>query len=131
MARRTKAAEAAAKKAEEAQAAEATEEDAPVTSGDVFPAGIRESYERGTTEEGASFIDNGDPIATQLRGWELQDVAKLAADKCGQRTAQGWLDFYGKDREKQGKKPLNPGMVRMNLGNRIRAAIKKAEAVKS
>lgn len=127
MARQTAKAKAAAAAAEAAAAATTDEEEQePVKSGDVFPAGIRESYERGTTDEGAAFIDNGDPIAQQLRGWELMDVAKLAADKCGQRTAQGWLDHYGKDREAAGKKPLNAGMVRMNLGNRIRGAIKKA-----
>jgi hypothetical protein len=129
MAKRQTAADAATQAATDAQAAEATEEEeAPVTSGDVFPAGIRESYERGTTDDGASFIDNGDTIAQQLRGWELIDVAKEAAKRCGQRNAQGWLDFYGKDRTAAGKKPLNAGMVRMNLGNRIRAAMKKEAA---
>ena len=45
----------------------------------------------------------------------------MAAAVLGQRTAQGWLDFYTTDRVADGKNPLNPGMVRMNLGNRIRA----------
>lgn len=100
-----------------------------VTSGDVFPAGIRETYARGKTEEGAAFIDSGDELAVKLRGSELQEVAAMAAKVCGQRTAQGWLDHYGDDRLAEGKAPLNAGMVRMNLGNRIRAALKKeAEA---
>ena len=90
---------------------------------DVFPEGIRDTYDRGRTEDGTPFIDNGDPIATQLRGWSLEAVAKLAADKCGERNAKGWIAFYTTDRVK----PLNPGMVRMNLGNRIRAAIAKQE----
>ncbi len=97
--------------------------------GDVFPAGIRDSYERGKTEEGAVYIDCGDNLAEQLRGSELQDVAKMAAKVCGKRSAQGWIDLYTTEREMDGKAALNPGMVRMNLGNRIRAAIKKqAEA---
>lgn len=97
-----------------------------VTSGDVFPAGIRETYARGKTEEGASYIDSGDALATKLRGAELSEVAKMAAEVCGQRTAAGWLAHYGEDRIADGKAPLNAGMVRMNLGNRIRAALKKA-----
>lgn len=108
---------------------ELTDDDGePKAGGDVFPAGIRDTYERGKTEEGAVFIDCGDNLAEQLRGAELQDVAKLAADKCGQRSAQGWIDLYTTERAEAGKQPLNAGMVRMNLGNRIRAAIKKAEA---
>jgi len=102
-----------------------------VTSGDVFPAGIRETYARGKTEEGAAFIDSGDELAVTLRGAELQEVAALAAKVCGQRTAQGWLDHYGDDRLADGKSPLNAGMVRMNLGNRIRAALKKEEDAKA
>lgn len=97
-----------------------------VTSGDVFPAGIRETYARGKTDEGASFIDSGDALAVKLRGAELSEVAKMAAEICGQRTAAGWLAHYGEDRVADGKAPLNAGMVRMNLGNRIRAALKKA-----
>lgn len=132
MAKRQTAAQAAAKAAEEAAAAEETsEEEEPVTSGDVFPAGIRESYQRGQTDEGASFIDSGDELAVKLRGAELTEVAALAAKHCGQRNAKGWLDFYTVDREAEGKTRLNPGMVRMNLGNRIRAALKKTEAAKS
>lgn len=102
-----------------------------VTSGDVFPAGIRETYARGKTEEGAAFIDSGDDLAVKLRGAELQEVAALAAKICGQRTAKGWLEHYGDDRLAEGKQPLNAGMVRMNLGNRIRAAIKKEADAKS
>jgi hypothetical protein len=102
------------------------EQEGPTRTGDVFPAGIRDTYERGTTEEGAVYIDNGDRLAAEMRGWELQDVAAKAAEICGQRTAQGWLDLYDAERVADGKKPLNPGMVRMNLGNRIRGAISKA-----
>ncbi len=97
--------------------------------GDVFPLGIRETYERGKTEEGAPFIDNGDPIAKQLRGWTVEQVAKLAATKCG-GTQTGWIEFYTTDRLAEGKKALNPGMIRMNLGNRIRAALANEEVAK-
>ena len=96
------------------------------TGGDVFPAGIRDSYERGKTEDGAVYIDSGDSLAVELRGSELEDVARMAAKVCGQRSAQGWIDLYTTEREEDGKAALNAGMVRMNLGNRIRAALKKA-----
>jgi hypothetical protein len=115
---------------EEAIEAFLTDEDEELEDGergDVFPAGIRETYERGTTEDGANYIDCGDSLAAQLRGASLQHVAKLAEKHCGERTAQGWLDLYTTDRIEAGKNPLNVGMIRMNLGNRIRAAIKRAE----
>ena len=105
------------------------DDEQPARIGDVFPAGIRDTYARGKTEEGAVYIDSADALAVEMRGWELQDVAKKAAEICGERTAQGWLDLYGVDRELEGKQPLNAGMVRMNLGNRIRGALKKATKV--
>jgi hypothetical protein len=102
-------------------------DDAEVKSGDVFPKGIRETYVKGVTETGRSFIDCGDELATQLRDATLEEVAKRAEQVLGQRTAKGWIALYTTDREAVGKAALNPGMVRMNLGNRIRAAIKKQE----
>lgn len=126
MARRTKAAIAAANEEAAAAATAAAEAEAEANKrGDVFPAGIRDTYERGKTEEGAPFIDSGDDLAVQLRGAELPQVAAMAAKICGQRTADAWIALYTTDREKEGKKPLNSGMVRMNLGNRIRAVMKK------
>lgn len=111
---------------------ELTDDDGEAKAGgDVFPAGIRDSYARGKTESGAVYIDCADDLATQLRGAELQDVAKMAAKICGQRSAQGWIDLYTTEREENGKNPLNAGMVRMNLGNRIRAALKKAAAAEA
>ena len=108
---------------------ELTDDDGePKRGGDVFPAGVRDSYERGKTADGAVYIDSGDELAVKLRGAELPEVAALAAKLCGQRSAQGWLDLYTADREADGKAALNAGMVRMNLGNRIRAAVKKAAA---
>lgn len=103
------------------------EEDEDTRRGDVFPRGIRETYAKGKLESGKSFIDSGDPLAVELRGSDLMTVAKRAEQVLGERSAQGWIDFYTVDREAEGKKALNPGMVRMNLGNRIRAAIKRIE----
>lgn len=106
---------------------EELDDDGEVRGGDVFPAGIRERYVKGKTDTGRAFIDCGDEIAAQLRDASLEEVAKRAEQVLGQRTAAGWIAFYTTDREAEGKNPLNPGMVRMNLGNRIRAAIKRQE----
>lgn len=106
---------------------EELDEDGEPQGGDVFPSGIRERYVKGRTETGRTFIDCGDELAAQLRDASLEEVAKRAEQVLGQLSAQGWIDFYTVDREAQGKNPLNRGMVRMNLGNRIRAAIKKQE----
>jgi len=103
------------------------DEDGEVRSGDVFPEGIRERYVKGKTETGRTFIDCGDELAAQLRDASLEEVALRAEQVLGQRNAAGWIAFYTTDREAEGKSPLNPGMVRMNLGNRIRAAIKRQE----
>jgi hypothetical protein len=102
-------------------------DDAEVARRDVFPEGVRETYQKGKTAEGKPYVDCGDSLAEQLRGLELTEVAELAAKVLGQRTAQGWIALYTDDRVAAGKKPLNPGMVRMNIGNRIRAAIKRQE----
>lgn len=103
------------------------DDEGPVHRGDVFPEGIRETYVKGKTEDGATFIDCGDDVAEQLRGMSLEAVAEVASKILGQRSPAGWLALYTTDREEAGKNPLNPGMVRMNLGNRIRAALKRQE----
>jgi hypothetical protein len=99
----------------------------PVKRGDVFPRGIRETYVKGKTPTGKTYIDCGDEIAEQLRGMDLNGVAEVAAQVLGQLTAEGWIAVYREDRIAAGKNPLNPGMIRMNLGNRIRAAVKAQE----
>ncbi len=95
--------------------------------GDVFPPGIRETYQMGTTEDGSKYIDNGDALAQELRGASLEAVAKMASEIVQEpkQSAKAWLEMYTTDREAIGKDALNPGMVRMNLGNRIRAALKR------
>jgi hypothetical protein len=93
-------------------------------TGDVFPKGIRERYAKGKTETGARFYDSGDDLAQQLRGATLIETAAMYAKLNPERNAQGWIDFYTVDRELEGKRPLNTGMVRMNIGNRIRALLK-------
>lgn len=102
-----------------------TEEDGDVQRGDVFPPGIRETYTKGKKTSGKAFIDNDDGLAQQLRDCTLEQVAEVAAKVLGELSAAGWLAYYTTDRQAEGKNPLNPGMVRMNLGNRIRAKMKR------
>ena len=105
------------------------DDDEDRVGGDVFPSGYRETYAQGTTEDGVKYIDNGDALAQKLRGASLHEVAALAQEIVQEpkMSAQAWIDLYTVDREAMGKDPLNNGMVRMNIGNRIRAAIKRAE----
>ena len=69
-------------------------------------------YVRYKTEDGKRSVDSGDEVAQQLRGLDLDAVYAVAAGELG--VDEGELKAkYGH---------LNPGMQRMNLGNRIRAA---------
>ena len=63
----------------------------------------------------------GDDIAELLQG---EDVASVA-------SANGIdaEDKWGEGRRAHGKAPLNPGMVRMNLGNVLRGRVKRGEYV--
>jgi hypothetical protein len=67
-------------------------------------------YEKVKNASGHTSYDNGDNVATMLRGKTLDDVYALAAKKL-------------KEEEKALRskyKDLNPGMQRMALGNRLR-----------
>jgi len=66
---------------------------------------------------GHATMDNGDDVAKQLRGAELDDVYKAASKLLGE-TQTALRERY---------KHLNPGMQRMNLGNRMRAASAQVE----
>lgn len=96
-------------------------------TGDVFPAGARGRYVGGKAANGKRFFDSGDDLAAKFRGATLLEVATEYAKMNPERNAQGWIAFYTTDRIAQGKKPLNDGMVRMNIGNRIRALLKDAQ----
>ena len=66
------------------------------------------------TAGGHVSVNNGDEIATKLLGKDLDQVYAMAAKALKEDEA----DL----RKKYGH--LNPGMARMNLGNRMRAAAK-------
>lgn len=73
------------------------------------------------TASGRKAIDTGDDVATELRGMDLGEVYKLASRELGV-TQKELHEKYDH---------LNPGMQRMNMGNRIRgvraAAAREAE----
>jgi hypothetical protein len=72
-----------------------------------------DAYVKGTTPAGNSTADNGDAVAAKLRGMELDALYAFAA-KTLDETQTGLKARYAK---------LNPGMQRMNLGNRLRAIL--------
>ena len=65
-------------------------------------------------------LDIGDATAKRLRGFTLDEVYKLAAKE----LKESEKDLRARYRH------LNPGMQRMNLGNRMRAAAKAAKGAK-
>lgn len=66
------------------------------------------------TASGRPSVDAGDRVATNLRGKGLDEVYEIAAQVL-EESAASLQSRY---------EHLNPGMQRMNLGNRIRAAMK-------
>lgn len=117
-------------------------EDEP--SGDVFPAGIRDTYVRTQLDVAAdgktrkkTLLDCGDYVANQLRGKNLNDTAALAEqmharlletegkDPAAAKPALEWIEDYRAHRIAAGRAPLNPGMIRMNIGNKIRGMMAK------
>lgn len=76
------------------------------------------NYERVKLENGRVSFDNGDETAQKLRAKSLEEVYDMAA-KAADVSVRSLKEKY---------KNLNPGMQRMALGNRIRAAARaKAE----
>jgi colicin import membrane protein len=74
-------------------------------------------YVKGETAAGNSTADNGDSIAERLRGKDLDAVYGIVAKATGE-SAKALKARYAK---------LNPGMQRMNLGNKLRGALAQAE----
>ena len=74
-------------------------------------------YNRVKLEDGAIVKDNGDDAAQLLRGVELDEVFKIVAHKLGV-TIKSLHEKYDH---------LNNGQQRMNLGNRLRKALRDAD----
>ena len=75
----------------------------------------RASYTPATSASGRPSLHNGDDLATLLSGISPNDVARTAMAVLGEGVGD-LVERYSR---------LNPGQIRMNSGNRIRAAIKK------
>lgn len=76
----------------------------------------------GSTPSGRDTIDIDDDVAKQLRGMDFESAAKAVAKavtSLGEKTTAA--ELMGKYEH------LNPGMQRMNLGNKLRGAMKRAE----
>ena len=78
-------------------------------------AQYRAGYVHDTTVEGAKTQHNGDDIARWLKGHTPEEVAQLADSLCG----------WEKGAHQARYENLNRGQLRMNAGNKIRAAWKK------
>jgi hypothetical protein len=64
------------------------------------------------TASGKRFaVDKGDKVAKMLRGLGVDELKKIARE-------HGFQDWFAEKSE-----TLNPGMLRMSLGNKIRGAI--------
>jgi len=97
--------------------------------GDVDDDSVRlypkmENYTKGlgSTPSGRDTIDINDDVAEQLRGMNFKEaasaVAKAMSDMGEKTTAKELVEKYDH---------LNPGMQRMNLGNRLRSCIRRTD----
>lgn len=68
---------------------------------------------------GNSSLDNGDSLAKKLRAKDIEAVYKEAAKVLGRDEVAALRKRYSK---------LNVGMQRMNMGNRMRAALRSDKA---
>ena len=68
-------------------------------------------YQAYKRTDGKTSLDNGDGVASTLRNFALEAVYKVTAKEIGE-SVEALKAKYGH---------LNPGMQRMNLGNRLRA----------
>jgi molybdopterin converting factor small subunit len=121
----TKAAKKPAKATKQAAKPKAEKKPKVVTTGSVIPAHYRAEYAKTKIEvavvgedgkkskKAKTVVDNGDEVAALLRGKDLDSVYALVAKRTGVATT---------DLQKR-YSHLNVGMQRMNLGNKLRAAL--------
>jgi predicted HicB family RNase H-like nuclease len=76
------------------------------------------TYKECVTHNGTKSQNNGDELATLLEGMEPAHVAITAAIALGLDDPFALVEKYSS---------LNPGQIRMNSGNRIRAAVKRGD----
>lgn len=81
-------------------------------------ADYRATLQPTTSATGNKSYDNGDNVATLLRGSDLETVYAIGARELGVTVTELKAKYAH----------LNPGQQRMNVGNRIRGAINKRAA---
>lgn len=88
----------------------------------------RSGFKPYKTEDGVKGLDNGDKVAKQLRGLDLDAVYGETARAIRHAgTEEGTIESIEKAlRSRYGK--LNPGQQRMSLGNRLRGAVRNQAA---
>ena len=86
----------------------------------IIKAEFRSQYIRDPkvkTESGAATIHNGDALARAMAGLTQADFKKIARDNGVLDRFEGWTES------------LNPGQVRLNLGNVLRGMARRGEEV--
>lgn len=73
-------------------------------------------YVKAKSKSGHATLHNGDPVAQKMATMTLDEIYEFAAS---------YIPTMLPDELRAKYAHLNPGMQRMNLGNRVRAAIKK------
>ncbi len=96
------------KKQAQAPQKEKQEEQAPIANMASQLRSYRASYVRG--------VHNGDALAKALDGRDILDMQAIARSVLGEELAEEKIAKYEK---------LNAGQQRMNLGNMVRARVKK------
>lgn len=118
------------RKAKPAKAAKKAKGDEVASGHTIGSTPVRkfESYEKTEAASGNASYDTGDKVAKSLRGMTLEEVyteAARAIKESGDKelgTTIGDIETVLRERYEG----LNPGMQRMNLGNRIRGALNAA-----
>lgn len=80
-------------------------------------------YQRVKTAGGNTSFDNGDKVAKELRELKLDEIYKLVSKVAKEDLEAANMEEAEKILRKK-YSHLNPGMQRMNLGNRYRAAVR-------
>jgi hypothetical protein len=109
-------------------APEGNEEKAELTVGQQMSATLRKhrgAYKATKAASGNKSLDNGDPIATMLRGLLPEQVVALAQAILVPNEGEAIPDLGAKYAH------LNKGQRRMNAGNLIRNANKRGELSKT
>lgn len=107
-----------AKRPHKASSHKAAKNGGPTKS--IIKAEFRSQYIRDPkvkTESGAATIHNGDALAKAMAGLTQADFKKIARDNGVLDRFEGWAES------------LNPGQVRLNLGNVLRGMARRGEEV--